>query len=92
MTHDEWRSNIDLAIELNKILQSPVMQHAVSVLEGMTMAKTLAIGGGILPLADKAHVLFGYDAGRASMLSDLKQLSVVPEDKPVLEPTYAGEF
>jgi protein involved in polysaccharide export with SLBB domain len=92
MTLTDWRSNIDLAMDLKKILDNPVMQHALSVLDGMTMAKTLALSGGIVQLADKSHVLFGYDAGRASIISDLQQLAIVPEDKPVIEPTYQGEF
>lgn len=83
---------MDLAIELKKILDNPVMQNALSVLDGMTMAKTLAIGGGVVQLADKAHVLFGYDSGRASALSDLLQLAVVPEEREEIQPNYQGEF
>jgi hypothetical protein len=55
------------------------------------MARTLA-GNGLLQLSDKAHVLFGYDAGRASILSDLQNLSVVPEEMKELPPSYTTEF
>ena len=91
MTHDEWRRSDELAIELNKLLENPVMKHAVSVLETLTAAK--AIGGTPqLYTTNNAHVLFGFDAGRASILNDLQQLARVPEEIVAIEPSYQGEF
>jgi hypothetical protein len=91
MTHEEWRADISLAIELKKILDLPVLKAAISILDSQTMAKTLA-GNGLLQLSDKAHVLFGYDAGRAAALSDLHNLSIVPEEITELAPSYTTEF
>jgi hypothetical protein len=91
MTHEEWRADVSLAIELKKMLDLPVLKAAISILDSQTMARTLA-GNGLLQLSDKAHVLFGYDAGRASILSDLQNLSVVPEEMKELPPSYTTEF
>lgn len=92
MTLQEWRNNIDLAVELKKLLENPVMQNAISVIDGMSAAKTIGSGSGLIQQASNAHVLFGYDAGRASIISDLEALSTVPEDQPEIEPTYSAEF
>lgn len=92
MNLEEWRNNVDLAIELKKILDNPVMKHALSVVDGMSMAKVLGNGTGLVQQANNAHVLFGFDAGRASIINDLEILAKVPEEIPTLEPSYQGEF
>jgi hypothetical protein len=92
MTYEEWRSDPYLASQLNEILKSPVMTAAISVLEGMTAARTLGVGSGLVQLSDKAHVLFGYDAGRANVILDLKSLAIEPPEIKQIEPTYTGEF
>jgi len=92
MNLTEWRSNIDLAIELKKLLDNPVMKHALSVVDGLSMAKTLGNGAGLIQQANNAHVLFGYDSGRASAVSDLYILAEVPEEQVSIEPSYSGEF
>jgi hypothetical protein len=90
MTLNEWRQNVDLAIELKKIIDNPVFQHAVSVIDGLSMAKTLGNGSGLIQQASNAHVLFGYDSGRASVFTDLTILSEVPEELVNIEPTYTN--
>ena len=92
MNLTEWRSNVDLAIELKKLLENPVMKHALSVVDGLSMAKTLGNGAGLIQQANNAHVLFGYDSGRASIINDLHILSEVPEEQVNIEPTYTSEF
>jgi hypothetical protein len=90
MTLSEWRSNVDLAIELKKILDNPVMKHAISVIDGMSMAKTIGNGSGLIQQANNAAVLFGFDSGRASIITDLTILSEVPEELVNIEPTYTN--
>jgi hypothetical protein len=92
MTLTEWRSNVDLAIELKKLLDNPVMKHALSVVDGLSMAKTLGNGSGLIQQANNAAVLFGYDSGRASVLEDLFILAEVPEEQVNIQPTYTSEF
>jgi hypothetical protein len=91
MDYQTWRNDPSLASELKKVLNKPVLKNALAILEGQTMAKTLA-GNGLLQLSDKAHVLFGYDAGRASIISDLENLAETPEEITSIQPTYQGEF
>jgi len=83
---------MDLAIELKKLLENPVMKHALSVVDGLSMAKTLGNGSGLIQQANNAHVLFGYDSGRASVINDLAVLAEVPEEQVNIEPTYTSEF
>jgi hypothetical protein len=92
MNLSEWRSNVDLAIELKKLLENPVMKHAMSVVDNLSMAKTLGNGAGLIQQANNAHVLFGYDSGRASIINDLYILAEVPEEQVNIEPTYTSEF
>lgn len=92
MTYEEWRSDPYLATQLNEIINGPVMKAAISVLENMTAAKTLGVGNGLIRLADKAGVLFGYDAGRANAILDLKSLAIEPAEIKQIEPTYGAEF
>jgi len=54
------------------------------------MAKTLGNGSGLIQQASNAHVLFGYDSGRASVFTDLTILSEVPEELVNIEPTYTN--
>jgi len=88
MTFTEWRSNIELAEGLRKLLEDPIMKMAIDLLEKNTAASTLGNGSGLLQLSDKATVLFGYDAGRASLIYDLKQLASAVEEQKVFEPNY----
>jgi len=92
MTYEEWRSDPYLATQLSQILSGPVMKTAISVLEGMTAARTLGTGSGLIQLSDKANVLFGYDAGRANLILDLYNLAVEPAEIKQIEPNYQGEF
>jgi hypothetical protein len=91
MDYQQWRNDPSLASELKKLLNKPALKSALAILEGQTMAKTLA-GNGLLQLSDKAHVLFGYDAGRASIISDLHNLAETPEEIKEIQPSYQGEF
>lgn len=91
MTHQEWRANTSLASELKKALELPAVKAALDILEKQTMASTLA-SNGLLQLADKATLLFGYDAGRYSILSDLQNLSIIPDEIQEIIPSYEGEF
>jgi hypothetical protein len=91
MKLNEWRENVDYAIELAKILKNPVFVLAQSVLEEMTAAKVIG-GTPQLYQLNNAHILFGYDAGRASILADLSQLAEVPEEQVNIQPTYTSEF
>ena len=92
MNLEEWRTNVDLAIELKKLMDNPVMKHALSVVDELSMAKVLGTGSGLIQQANNAAVLFGFDAGRASIINDLLTLARVPEEVPVIESTYQGEF
>ena len=78
MTLTDWRNDATLAAELKQILANPTLQT------------TLGTGNGMLQLSDKAHVLFGYDAGRASFVSDLHNLTIVSEEIVQAEPSYIG--
>jgi len=91
MTHQEWRANPLLATELKQLLQNTTIKAALEMLEKQTMASTLA-GNGLLQLADKASILFGYDAGRYSILSDLQNLATVPEQHTEVLPSYDPQF
>ena len=91
MTHQEWRANASLASELKQALELPAVKAALDILERQTMASTLS-GNGLLQLADKASILFGYDAGRYSVISDLQNLATTPEEMHEIIPSYKGEF
>ena len=69
-----------------------VMKHALSVVDDLSMAKVLGTGSGLIQQANNAAVLFGFDAGRASIINDLHTLAKVPEENPIIEPSYRGEF
>jgi len=92
MTYSEWRNDPTLAGELKQILAMPALQKAIEVIEGMSSAKTLGNTNALVQLADKAAILFGYDAGRYSFITDLENLATVPEPVKIPEPTYRGEF
>ena len=91
MTYTDWRSNADLAIELRKILELPIMKQALSVVDGLTAAKTIG-GTPQLYTTNNAHILFGFDAGRASIINDLHGLSVTPDEIQDVTTNYQGEF
>lgn len=94
MTYNEWRKDPKNATALAELLNQPIMQEALSILEGQTMAKTIGSGPALLQSANNSHVLFGWDCGRASAWSDLANLAMVQSDDGLnaIEPTYQGEF
>jgi hypothetical protein len=67
------------------------MKQALSVVDGLTAAKTIG-GTPQLYSTNNAHILFGFDAGRASIISDLHGLSVTPDEIQEVNPSYQGEF
>ena len=54
-------------------------------------AKTIG-GTPQLYTTNNAHILFGFDAGRASIINDLNGLAVTPEDIQEVTTSYQGEF
>jgi hypothetical protein len=92
MTFEEWRADVTLAVELKKILQLPVLQKALALTDSLTAAKTLGNTNALTKIADNANVLFGFDAGRASIITDLHNLSIVPEEIEEVQPSYTTEF
>ena len=92
MTFEEWRADVTLAVELKKILELPVMKAALSLTDNLTAAKILGDTNALTKVANNAHVLFGFDAGRASVITDLKNLATVPEQAEDVKPSYIGEF
>ena len=92
MTFEEWRADVTLAVELKKILQLPVLKAALELTDGLTAAKMLGNTNALTKIADNAHVLFGFDAGRASIITDLHNLSIVPEEFEEVQPNYTNEF
>jgi hypothetical protein len=91
MTYTDWRADSALASELKKILDLPIMKQALSVVDGLTAAKTIG-GTPQLYSTNNAHILFGFDAGRASIIADLHGLSVTPDEIQEVNPSYQGEF
>jgi len=88
MTFEEWRADVTLAVELNKILQLPVMKAALLLTDSLTAAKTLGNTSALMNTSTNAHILFGFDAGRASIITDLHNLAIVPEEMSVIQPSY----
>jgi len=89
MTTDEWRKDTGLANQLKEILSNPVLQSALGIIKEQTMAATVSISP---QTATNAHVLFGWDAGRASVFRDLESLATIPQEIQELHPSYSGEF
>lgn len=94
MTYNEWRKDPKNATALAELLNQPIMQEALALLESQTMAKTIGSGPSLLQSANNCHVLFGWDCGRASAWSDLANLALVQSDDDLapITPTYQGEF
>jgi len=92
MTYSDWRDNPSYAEELYKLLNNPVLKLALQVCDGMTAAKTLGNTSALTQNANNAHVLFGFDAGRASIISDLTALAVTPEEIGEVKASYTSEF
>jgi len=90
MTYEEWKRDTTLAPKLKEALSLPIIQQALSVLNELTAAKALGTTNAITSHAGNAHVLFGFDAGRASIISDLQSLSQAHEEIAQLEPSYTG--
>jgi hypothetical protein len=87
MTLEQWRANADLATDLAKILASPVLQSAISLLREDTMARHVSRNG-LITKAINHELLFGWDVGRSSILDDLQRLSETPEEIEIIQPTY----
>jgi hypothetical protein len=92
MTFEEWRADVTLAVELKKILQLPVLKAALELTDGLTAAKTLGNTSALTKIAENASVLFGFDAGRASIITDLHNLSIVPEEFEEVQPSYTNNL
>ena len=92
MTYQEWRDNPALAEDLAKLLANPVMKIALQVVDGMSAAKVLGSSHKLLEQSSNAHVLFGFDSGRASIINDLEALSVVPAEIQEVSQNYGTEF
>jgi len=90
MTYQEWREDVSLAVELKKVLDLPVVKQALSVCDGLTAAKTIGTTPQLTSLSNNAHILFGFDAGRASLINDLHGLAAVPEEVKEIVPSYTG--
>ena len=90
MTYEEWSRDTTLAPKLKEALALPIIQQALSVVNELTAAKTLGTTTAITSHAGNAHVLFGFDAGRASVINDLQSLSQVREEITQIEPSYTG--
>ena len=90
MTYEEWRRDTTLAPKLKEALSLPVIQQALSVVNELTAAKTLGTTTAITTLAGSAEVLFGFDAGRASVIKDLHDLTIVAEEIANIQPSYTG--
>lgn len=83
---------MSLAIELKKIMQMPALKAALALTDNLTAAKMLGNTSELTKVSNNAHVLFGFDAGRASIITDLHNLSIVPEDVTEVQPNYTSEF
>jgi len=90
MTYSDWQADTTLAPKLKEALSLPIIQQALSVLNELTAAKALGTTNAITSHAGNAHVLFGFDAGRASIISDLQSLSQVREEISEIEASYTG--
>lgn len=90
MTYTDWRADTTLAPKLKELLANPVIVQALSVLNELTAAKALGTTNAMTSHAGNAAVLFGFDAGRASIISDLHSLSQAHEEITQLEPSYTG--
>ena len=93
MTYHEWEKDPQNANRLAEILKEPILKEALALLESQTMAKTIGGGPSLLQSATNAHVLFGWDAGRASAWADLADLAIAHDNEVTsIEPSYGGEF
>ena len=90
MTYTDWRADTTLAPKLKELLANPLIVQALSVLNELTAAKALGTTQAMTSHAGNAAVLFGFDAGRASIISDLHSLSQAHEEIAQLEPSYTG--
>jgi len=90
MTYTDWTADTTLAPKLKELLNHPVLVQALSVLNELTAAKALGTTNAITSHAGNAHVLFGFDAGRASVIHDLNSLCSVSEIVAEQDPSYRG--
>jgi hypothetical protein len=88
MTYKQWRETPEKATQLAQVLQLPIVQEALSVIEALRMSNSIY---DITAYPGAGERFFGYDAGRDSALRDLKQLSIVPSDHTDdIEPDYGA--
>jgi hypothetical protein len=93
MTYDEWNQNSTNAVELNKLIRTPIFERAVSVLEQISPTKEM--NAKQLPdlLAAQASTLYlGQIQGYEKYLTNLKKLCEgAPEIPPQPQETYGAE-
>jgi len=87
MTYEEWSNDSSNSVELAELLRNPVLATAISLVEGFALSKNFGTNQ-ILGCADKAAVLFGFDAGRHQAINDLRALAVPKEEIRNIIPTY----
>ena len=92
MTLQNWRLDPKNSTLLKQMLENPVMKNALAVCDNLTAAKTIGASSSFISNANNAHVLFGFDSGRASFIRDLEALAEIPEDIQEPSPSYQGEF
>jgi hypothetical protein len=92
MTYEDWKRDTALAPKLKEALSLPIIQQALSVVNDMTAAKVLGNTTAITTHAGNASVLFGFDAGRASVIRDLNDLTIAHEEIEEIQPSYTTEF
>jgi len=87
MTYEDWSADARNATELAELLKNPVLSTALNIVGDFALSKNFGANQ-ILGSADKAAVLFGFDAGRHQAINDLRALSVAKEELTEILPTY----
>jgi hypothetical protein len=84
--------NIMISVKPNRLTQLASMNEVIALKQEneLTAAKALGTTQAMTSHAGNAAVLFGFDAGRASIISDLHSLSQAHEEIAQLEPSYTG--
>jgi hypothetical protein len=90
MNIEEWRAQPQLAEELKKTLQSPILLAAFDVLKSLTMANAMN-STSLLNVAHNGQTLFGYDVGRSSIFKDLFDLAEPVKEIEELKEEYLPE-
>ena len=90
MTLEEWSALPELSKKLREILADPVLVAALYIIEKSTAAKAYGPTQ-LTALGDRCTSLFGYDAGRASVLQDLSDMSIERPSIETFDATYTEE-